>query len=88
MKNHTMSHKRNIVGPQIRRYRDLRGWSQSTLAAKCQIAGWEITRDVVATIESRARWIGDFELVFLARILEVPVMDLLPDKVNWKELID
>ena len=56
------------------------------MAAKCQVAGWDITRDIVATIESRARWIGDFELMLLAKVLAVPVTDLLPDHVNWKEL--
>lgn len=61
-------------------------WSQATLAAKCQVAGWDISRDVVATIENRARWIGDFELVLLAKVLEVPVTLLIPDRVNWKDL--
>jgi hypothetical protein len=56
------------------------------LAAKCQALGWDITRDIVATIEGRSRWIGDFELVMLARILAVPIADLLPNRVNWEEL--
>ena len=86
MKSHTSARFRNIVGQQVRKYRVLHGWSQVTLAAKCQVAGWDITRDIVATIESRSRWIGDFELVMLATVLEVPVIDLLPDRVNWKEL--
>ena len=86
VKNHTMTRFRNIVGPQLRKYRDLRGWSQETLAAKCQLAGWDITRDIVATMENRSRWIGDFELVILARVFEVPVIDLLPDRIEWAEL--
>lgn len=81
-----MSRKRNIVGPQVQKYRKLKGWTQLDLAAKCHVAGWDITRDVVATIETQVRWIGDLELVLLARVLEVPVTDLLPDRVNWKEL--
>ena len=89
MKSHTPRTPRNIIGPQVRKYRKLKGWSQTTLATKCQAfsgAGWHITRDVVALIEGRIRWIGDFELVLLAKVLEVPVTDLLPDRINWKEL--
>lgn len=86
VKNHTTARFRNIAGPQIRKFREYRGWSQATLAAKCQVEGWDITRDVVATIENRVRWIGDFELVLLARILGVPLIDLLPDRVNWGEM--
>ena len=86
MKSHTTPEPRNIIGPQVRKYRAFHKWSQAALAAKCQVAGWDITRDIVATIESRARWIGDFELMLLAKVLAVPVTDLLPDHVNWKEL--
>lgn len=56
------------------------------MAAKCQLLGWDLTRDIVATIEGRTRWIGDFELVLLARVLDVPVTDLLPDRVIWGEI--
>lgn len=89
MKSNTSRQPRNVIGPRVRKYRELHGWSQSTLAARCQAAsgaGWHITRDVVALIERRVRWIGDFELVLLAKVLEVPVTDLLPDRINWKEL--
>jgi hypothetical protein len=39
----------------------------------CQVAGWDITKDVVATIENQARWKGEFELVLLAKVLKVPI---------------
>jgi hypothetical protein len=54
------------------------------MAVKCQKLGWDVTRDVLATIESGTRWIGDFELVVLSRVLSVPVLDLLP--TNWHEI--
>jgi transcriptional regulator with XRE-family HTH domain len=76
---------RNVVGPQVRRIRDFRGWSQSELAAKCQVAGWNVTRDIIATIEGRSRWVGDFEVLLLSRVLSVPVVDLLPS--NSAELV-
>jgi len=35
---------KNNVGPQVRRRRYALGWSQSVLAAKLQIAGFDISR--------------------------------------------
>lgn len=76
----TMPSFKNIVGPQVSRLRSERGWSQTQLAAKCQIAGWEVTRSVIAAIEGRSRWVGDFELVLLASVLKVAPADMLPSK--------
>lgn len=86
MRTHTSGPFRNVVGPQVRKYRDFRGWSQATLAVKCQTIGWDITRDIVATIEDRGRWVGDFELAILARVLAIPVTDLIPNRINWTEM--
>lgn len=54
------------------------GVSQARLAERCQRLTWDIGRDTIAKIEARTRWVGDFELVFLARCLDVPVTKLLP----------
>jgi len=71
----------------VKRHRKFLGWTQKTLVAKCQIAGFDITRDMVAAIEGRVRSVSDFELLIFSRILQVPVMDLLPDRAIWKDLI-
>ena len=68
----------NIVGPQISRLREAQGLSQAALAAKCQLLGWDISRDVLARIEGQIRLVTDTELVFLARSLAVSVDGLLP----------
>lgn len=81
-----MPRPKNIVGPQVRQFRDRRGWSQAVFAGKCQIAGWDISRSIVAAIEGRVRWVGDFELVMLAKILRVNPIDLLPKKIEWSEM--
>lgn len=69
---------KNIVGPQVRRLRNERGWSQPAFAAECQRKGWDIDRDTVAKIEGRTRWVSDYEVVILARIFSVPLEALLP----------
>jgi len=63
----------NIIGRQVRRLRYQRGMSQPQLAATCQRLGWDIARDTIAKIEATTRWVGDFELLKLARALEVPL---------------
>ena len=82
-----MSRPKNIVGPQVRRIRDQLGWSQSMLAAKCQVAGWDVSRSIIAAIEGRVRWVGDFELLLLAKVLRSNPSDLLSSQTNWKELV-
>ena len=79
---HALRTGRNIVGEQIRRLRYEHGLSQPAFAAKCQRMGWDITRDTVAKIEAGKRWVGDFELVHLARSLGVPLEALYPASVR------
>jgi hypothetical protein len=77
-----MKRRLNIVGPQIRRLRCARGWSQNTLAIKLQIAGMEFaTQQKVAKIESREVWVSDDDLLFISRVLGVDVKDLYPPKI-------
>jgi transcriptional regulator with XRE-family HTH domain len=69
----------NVVGRQVAKIRNLKGLSQSALATACQLAGWDVSRESIAKIESGFRWVGDFEVIKLARILQVPITDLFPD---------
>ncbi len=75
---HTKKKPLNVSGPQIARLRNARGWSQPELAAKCQLAGWDISRDIIARIELRTRCVGDFELATLAKVLGVKMEVLIP----------
>jgi len=82
----TPSHPRNVIGPTIARLRSARGMSQAQLAAHCQRSGWDVSRSVIAAIEGRARWVGDFEAAILAQILACELADLFPKKIDWAEL--
>lgn len=77
-----MAHPRNLSGPLVRKIRNEKGISQAELARRCQIAGWDISREIVAKIEMRIRWVADFELGNLAKVLEVPLTDLLPQRLQ------
>ena len=74
--------QRNIVGPQVRQLRYQGGLSQPELAAKCQLLGWDIGRDTIAKIEGRSRWVGDEDIVHLARSLGVALEKLFPESVR------
>ena len=68
----------NLCGSAVRRLRVQHDWTQAALSAKCQIAGLDFSRDVIARIEGRTRALRDTELAILARVFRVPVGELFP----------
>ena len=69
---------KNLVGPQVARLRYQQGLSQTDLAAKCQRAGWDASRGIIAGIEGQVRCVTDQEFVWLAQVLSVSLNALLP----------
>lgn len=69
--------KQNLVGERISKLRTEAGISQEVLAAKCQTAGWDISRGTFAKIEAGLRRVNDAEVVVLAKVLNRDVADLL-----------
>jgi len=76
----------NLIGPQVRLFRNQKGWTQETLAAKLQVEGWDVSRESLAKLESQFRRVPDCELLFLAKVLDVTVMALFPTKLDLKKL--
>ena len=71
--------QKNVYGSQIARFRYEQGLSQSDLATKCQLIGWDVSRDIIARIEGQVRWVGDFELAALSKALGIGITELYPD---------
>ena len=69
---------RNLIGPQVRRFRCAKGWSQEKLMFKLQDLGWNICRQRIARMESCEAWVSDFEILVVATALEVEMTDLIP----------
>ena len=67
----------------MRRYRDKLGLSQPKLALKCQLLGWDASRDTIASIEDGTRIVKDVEVAILAKVLGVTVNQLIPER--WDE---
>jgi transcriptional regulator with XRE-family HTH domain len=80
----TAKQPRNIVGPEIRRLRKERGLSQPMLVAKLNLAGWQISRETLAKIETQLRWVADFELVCLASVFKLSTEEILPNDARRK----
>jgi transcriptional regulator with XRE-family HTH domain len=63
----------NLIGPNVRRFRIRLGFSQDELAARSNVAGWDISRGTLSKIEARIRRVNDAEVFLLARLLsQVP----------------
>jgi len=76
----------NVVGPQVGRFRNSKGWTQSVLARKLQLQGWDISLGSLGKLEARLRRVPDCELMFLAKTLSVSISDLFPKGVRLREL--
>ena len=66
---------KNIVGPQIRKLRYARSWSQARLAVELQLNGLDMSREVLAQMECQIHCIRDKHIFHLARVLEVKTSD-------------
>lgn len=79
------SYPLNVVGRQVAKIRNAQKLSQTELAAACQLDGWDVSRDTIAKIEGGLRWVGDSELIQLARALKVMVVELFPNEPRYKD---
>jgi len=69
--------KKNISGDRIHEARCKHRLTQSDLAAKLQLAGIIMERDSISRIEIGTRFVADYELREIAKILNVSVDWLL-----------
>ena len=76
----------NLIGPQVRKLRMKKGYTQEDLSAKLQVEGWDVSRESLAKLESTFRRVPDCELLFLAKVLKVEVMALFPRGIDLKKL--
>jgi transcriptional regulator with XRE-family HTH domain len=76
----------NVVGPQVQRFRVQKDWTQPVLAQKLQLQGWSISTGSLGKLEAQLRRVPDCELMFLARVLGVSILDLFPKAVPLKKI--
>lgn len=78
----TVNVPRNIVGPVVRQIRKEKGLTQAELCARLNLLGWDIGRDTLAKLETRVRWVADFEIIKLADALAVDPSVVLQRAIN------
>lgn len=77
MKIYDYQGKKNICGERVHEARCKLRMTQSDLAAKLQLADIIIERDSISRIEIGTRFVADYEIRELAKILDVSVNWLL-----------
>ncbi len=77
MKIYDFNGRKNICGDRVREARQKQRMSQSDLAAKLQINEIILERDSISRIESGTRFVADYELLVLAKVLNVDLHWLL-----------
>lgn len=77
MKIYDYHGKKNICGDRVHEARCKYRLTQNDLAAQLQVAGINIERDSVSRIEIGTRFVADYELRELSKILNVSVAWLL-----------
>ena len=69
----------NVIYSRLRELRKKCGMSQEELAAQMQLLGVDISQPLLSKIERNERFVKDYELVCLCRVLQVTEQDLLAD---------
>ena len=79
MKIYDYNGKKNLCGNRIRESRLRQRLSQYDLAARLQTQGILIEQDSISRIEIGTRFVADYEVKVLAKVLNVPLEWLLEE---------
>lgn len=71
MKIYDFNGRKNICGIRVKEARKKNNLSQENLAAKLQVEGIIIERDSISRIELGTRFVADYELLVLCKVLNV-----------------
>lgn len=77
MKIYDFNGKKNISGQRIREARIKLHWSQKALAVRLKLEGVELERDSISRIEIGTRFVADYEIKMLTKVLNTSVTWLL-----------
>ena len=77
MKIYDYHGKKNVCGDRVRDARQKQRLTQEDLAAKLQIAGVIMERDSVSRIDIGTRFVTDYELMVLSKVLDVSMQWLV-----------
>ncbi len=79
---------RNLTGQQIQTFRRNQKWSQSKLAGVIRTMGAPMTREIIANLETRRTRVKDYDLVLVAKALQIPMDSLFPEEAKKTNSLD
>lgn len=77
MKIYWTGKSKNIIGTKIKQIRTEQGLTQKVLAEKLQLEGFEFSDLTILRIENGTRFVADYEVKALSKILSVSYEYLL-----------
>ncbi len=80
MKIYDYNGKKNISGERVHEARCRMRLTQEDLAARLQVEGVTIERNSISRLETGTRFVTDYELLVLSKILKVSVLWLLGEE--------
>lgn len=76
MRNSTFNGNVNLIGNQLRTYRESQKISQEQLCNKLSLIGITLYKNDIYRIENNKRTVKDFELWGIAKVLDLSINDL------------
>lgn len=77
MKIYWHNGQKNIIGKNLKKIRLSKKLTQNALAAMLQLQGYEFDRITISRIENGLRFVPDYEVRILCKILNISYSDLL-----------
>ncbi len=77
MKIYWHNGQKNIIGKNLKKIRLSKKLTQNDIAAMLQLQGYEFDRITISRIENGLRFVPDYEVRILCKILNIAYSDLL-----------
>lgn len=82
MKYKNFKNKANVIGKNIKKYRELRGYSQRALSDKLALLGVTIYNSELSRIENQTLFVKDYEIIALCKVLNITKEELFENTDN------
>lgn len=83
MKTKNLNGYYNVVGQNIRKFREHKGISQRQLANKLNLKGINLYHSDISRIEANDLFIRDYELIGICKILEITYEQIFEDTEKY-----
>jgi len=82
MKMKKLNGKSNVIGANIKKYRELRQYSQRELSDKIALLGIDIYHSDISLIENNKLFLKDFEIIAFCKVLGISYNQIFENTDN------